>query len=256
MRLFAVLCLGALLIASAAAASSTNSPATTGTLGRPASASTNSSSAAAAAAAQAALQAKAQAIVQMIRDANELYDTGDIDSALVKINDAIQADPRSVAAYLVRGGIYAKKQMYPQAQNDFETASLLAPTSVIVQFNLAEIKFIQKQYQLARPEFVEIVASNKDSEISDLANYKVFLCDLFSGQTKLASKELDLFNAVGANPSYYYGNAAWDLFHHQTEKARGWIVSAANIYEPHKNSLYMKSLTDLGYLPLPPPPDN
>jgi tetratricopeptide (TPR) repeat protein len=205
------------------------------------------------AAQKAALQAKAQAIVDMLHDAGKMFNAGDIDGSLAKVNQAIQADPKSVAGYLLRGAIYTKKNMYPQAQNDFQTAYLLAPNSNVVQFNLSEIKFIQKQYDAARPGFVQLVSADKDSDIGDLANYKVFLCDLFGSHEDLAAKELDAFNQVGSNASYYYANAAWDLFHHQTEDARGWLQSATNIYAPQKNGFYMTSLTQLGYLPLPPP---
>jgi len=118
---------------------------------------------------------------------------------------------------------------------------------------MAEIKFMQKDYAGARPGFAEI-QTDKTSDLGDLAGYKVFLCDLFGGNTDAAQKEFDAYNSVGSYASYYYANAAWSLFHHNPEDARSWLASAGNIYNQQKNRLYSKSLFDLGYLPLPLPP--
>ena len=97
-------------------------------------------------------------------------------------------------------------------------------------------------------------ALESDPDMGDLASYKIFLCDLFGGHEDVAKKELDAFNATGSKPSYYYSNAAWSLFHKNTEDARSWLVSALRIYPAQKNEFYQSSLKDLGYLPLPAPP--
>jgi tetratricopeptide (TPR) repeat protein len=196
-------------------------------------------------------QAKAQANVQILRDANDLLSKGDYDGALAKVTTVLQADPRSVSGYVLRGAIYTQKRMWAKAQSDYETAHLINPHSNIVQFNLAEINFTRKLYDAARPGFVEL--ESDPSDIGDLASYKVFLCDLFAGHEVLAAKELAAFNTVGSHASFYFANAAWDLFHHKVEDARGWLVSASNIYTPQKNGFYSASLRETGYLPLPPP---
>jgi hypothetical protein len=43
--------------------------------------------------------------------------------------------------------------------------------------------------------------------------------------------------------------------HKNTDDARGWITSAIRIFPPNENKFYAQSLLDLGYLPLPPVPD-
>jgi Tfp pilus assembly protein PilF len=196
-------------------------------------------------------QAKADVNVEMLREANDLLGKGNYDGALAKVSAELQADPRSLPGYVLRGAIYTQKRMWDKAHSDYETAHLINPHSNIVQFNLAEIDFTRKLYDAARPGFVEL--ESDPSDIGDLATYKVFLCDLFAGHEALATKELAAFNAVGSHASFYFANAAWDLFHHNVEDARGWLVSASNIYTPQKNGFYSASLRETGYLPLPPP---
>jgi Tfp pilus assembly protein PilF len=186
----------------------------------------------------------------LLEEAFDLLNQHQPDAALDKANAALQASPSNSAAYGLRGSIYAEKKLWNQAEKDYETALKLDAKNVQVKFNLAEIEFMQKKYDDARPGFA---ALGQDADMGDLATYKIFLCDLFGGHEGVAAKELDAFNQVGSNASYYFGNAAWSLYHQKTEDARGWLMSAAKIYAPNKFRLYASSLLNLGYMPLPPP---
>jgi len=188
---------------------------------------------------------------QAINDAYRLLFQEKSDEALAKINPVIQANPKNVNAYMLRGNIYVQKKLYDQAQKDYETVAQLDGKNTAVKFNLSEIKFLQKKYDDAQVGFA---ALKTDSTWGDLANYKVFLCNLLGGHEDVAAKELDTFNQVGSNPSYYFANAAWALIHHKPEDARPWLKSIVNIYPAQKIALYASSLKALGYLPLPAPP--
>ena len=185
------------------------------------------------------------------REILQLMQKNDLDGALAKLNDAIKVYPKKPGFYSLRGAVYSRKSQWPEAAQDFQTGLQLEPDNVVVKFNLVEIKFMQKQYDVARSGFVSL---QSDPDMGDLASYKVFLCDLLGGHEDVAKGELDAFNKAGSKPSYYFGNAAWDLFHKNTEDARSWLISASRIYTPQKNEYYASSLRDLKYLPLPPPP--
>jgi Tfp pilus assembly protein PilF len=185
----------------------------------------------------------------VLTDAVEMAKGGDFDGALGKVNGVLKADPKNLNGYILRAAIYSQKKMWAQAQQDFITALQIDPKSVRVKFNLAEIQFDQKNYDVARTGFAEL---QKNDNMGDLAVYKVFLCDLLGGHEAVAASELDALNQAGTNPSYYYGNVAWAVVHHKTEEARSWLTSAVNIYSPQKNNIYAESLKELGFLPLPP----
>lgn len=185
-----------------------------------------------------------------MREALDLMKEGKPDAALEKANALIEANPKFVDAYLLRGNIYAEKQSWREAETDYEHALGLDGNSVTAKLNLGESKFRQKDYDGART-YLTMVENDPNS--GDIAAYKVFLCDLFGGREDVAAKELDAFNQTGANASYYFSNAAWDLYHKKPEDARGWINSAVSIYQPNKVMVYSISLKELGYLPLPAP---
>jgi len=187
---------------------------------------------------------------QAIGEAMAKMDANDLDGAIAKLTDAINLDPKKSAPYVFRASVYFQKKMWPQAEADFKTASKLDPKNIVIQFNIPEVKFVQKQYDAARPGYL---ALKDDPQMGDLAAYKVFLCDLLAGHEALAQKERDAFNTVNTKPSYYFSNAAWELVHKNNEKAQSWLVSVANIYPSAKISYYALPLKDLGYLPIPAP---
>jgi len=188
---------------------------------------------------------------QAIGEAMAKMDANDLDGAIAKLTDAINLDPKKSAPYVFRASVYCQKKQWSQAEADFKMAAKLDPKNIVIQFNIPEIKFMQKQYDAARPGYLALV---NDPQMGDLAAYKVFLCDLLAGHEALALKERDAFNTVKTQPSYYFGNAAWEIIHKNNDKARGWLESVSHIYPSSKIAYYALPLKDLGYLPLPAPP--
>ncbi len=178
-------------------------------------------------------------------------DKNDLDGAIAKLTDAINANPKIAGPYVFRASVYYQKKMWPQAEQDFKSALALDPTNVVIKLNLAEVKFAQKQYEAAHNIYTTLAT---DTQMGDLAAYKAFLCDLLMGKDTVAMRERDAFDQTERQPSYYFANAAWAIYHKDPEKARGWLVSVANIYPSAKISYYAIPLKDLGWLPLPTSP--
>ncbi len=192
--------------------------------------------------------AKVDAASQAIAEAAVKMDANDLDGAIAKLTDAIAANPKLSGPYVFRASVYCQKKMWPEAEADFKAASAIDPTNVVIKFNLIEVKFNQKEYDKARAGYATLTGN---PQMGDLAAYKVFLCDLLAGHDAVAKKERDSFDQVDSKPSYYFSNAAWALVHKDTEGARSWLVSAANIYPSAKITYYVLPLKDLGYLPIP-----
>jgi Tfp pilus assembly protein PilF len=194
-----------------------------------------------------ALTSPADAAQAMITSAVKKINTAkpDVDGAINDLSQAIKLNPNSTGAYVLRASLYCQEKQWTLAEDDFRSAGRLAPKNVVLKFQLIDVKFMQKQYDAARPGFV---ALQNDPDMGDFASYMVFLCDLFGGHEAAAKKELDVFNDAMGNPSYYFGNAAWSLVHNNNDDARDWLMSASRIYPREKNAYYAQSLHDMGYL--------
>lgn len=187
---------------------------------------------------------------QALREAFDLNAQGRHEDALKEIDSVLEKSPQNINAYNLRGKIHTDMKLWNEARKDFEAILQIDDKNVPAKFNLSELKFMQKQYADARQGFV---ALESDGDWGDLASYRAFLCDLLTSQENTARKELDAFDEVGAMPSYYFGNLAWQVVHRRPEDARSWLNQAERIYEPQRAHLYSSSLEELGYLPLPPP---
>jgi Tfp pilus assembly protein PilF len=177
-----------------------------------------------------------------LAQAKQLAAQKDFTGAMGKVSAAIAADPKLEAAYSMRATFYVQDKRYDDAAKDYTTILKLNPKNAEVAYNLAQISFIQDKFDNARPGFA---ALQQDPTMGDLAAYKVFLCDLFGGHEAAASKELDAFNDVGSNASYYFANLAWSLYHKKLDDAADWEKSARAIYSPEKFNLYAESLMNL-----------
>jgi Tfp pilus assembly protein PilF len=168
-----------------------------------------------------------------------------LDAGLNAANDALQKDPSNVAGYVTRGNIYGQEKKWDLAKQDYQHALGLKSNFAPALLSLAEIDLMQAKYDTARAEFADLV---QDPDCGDLAKYSVFLCDLAGGHEDLAGNELDAFNRVGSDASYYFANAAWLLHHQRSDDAHTWMDSADRIYSPAKVGRYVTPLVHLGYL--------
>jgi tetratricopeptide (TPR) repeat protein len=174
---------------------------------------------------------------------------GHYDEALAKANDAVQAAPKDVAPYIIRGHLYSEMSNWDKADADFQTVLQIDPNNFGAQFNRCEVKLMKKDYDAARAGYL---ALDKNTEWGDLADYKVFVCDLLGGHAAVAKSEFDAFNQAGSHPSYYYANATWNFYNKQPKDAQSWLTSAANIYPAKIIHFYSATLEALGYIKPPP----
>ena len=181
-------------------------------------------------------------------EASKLEAKGDFDGARAKVTESLQLDPNNLKARVLLGDLDAKKQMWPEAEQDFQAALKIDPANAFAKFDLAELQLMQKRYADARPGFNELTG---DPQLGDFAAYKVFLCDLFAGNREAAGHELEAFDQAQDKPSYYYANAASKLFDKKPDDAQSWLNTAANKYPPQVNHNYLSTLSELGYLPEP-----
>src|SRR5579863_8139750 len=101
---------------------------------------------------------------QAIAAAMLRMNANDVDGALAKLTEAIQLNPKASGAYVFRASIYCQKKLWPQAEQDFKSAAQISPKNIVIKFNLVELKFMQKQYDAARPGFL---ALESDPDMGD-----------------------------------------------------------------------------------------
>jgi hypothetical protein len=167
------------------------------------------------------------------------------EAAAAAADAEVKKDPTNVIALIRRGNAHTYLRKWDLAKKDYGRALQIDSRNAPARFNLAELSFMQGQFDQARPGFF---ALEGEIEFGDIARYSVFLCDLFGGHADAAARELDAFNQAGSDASYYFANVAWALYHNKNADAQSWWQSANHIFSPAKVNLYATPLTDLGYV--------
>jgi hypothetical protein len=162
---------------------------------------------------------------------------GKLDEALSEVNRVLTLDPKNTEALDLRGSIYVDRKLWDLAERDYTTLNQLSPDPAYA-YKLAQIKFLQKLYDDARPMFA---ALKDDPRLGDLARYKVFICDMYGGHEAIAAKDLALLDQTGTRPSYYYGRALWLGGHGQGTAAGHYLAMASGKFSETLRGFYIES---------------
>jgi tetratricopeptide (TPR) repeat protein len=177
----------------------------------------------------------------LLSESAQRLSDGDFEGAIRDASLALQLDPKNPAGYEALGSIYIQEKLWDRAESNYTLASKLSPDPVY-KYKLAEIKFLQKDYEDARPLFL---ALKDNASLGELAFYKAFLCDLLSGHDSAAAQDLAERDRAPSGPSLYFTHAAWDLFHSQKADAAKYFNAADHLYDHSVTDLYISSLIEV-----------
>jgi Tfp pilus assembly protein PilF len=178
---------------------------------------------------------------EAMENINDEVSAGNLDKALTDADAAIFAHPKSPELRLVRALIYVRQKLWKRAEDDCNAALKVLPNSAVIQYNLSELKFMQREYVEAKPGFARL---KNDQGLGDLCAYKAYLCDLLAGNKDEAKKQLDGFNAIREKPSYFFANAAWAMVNRQQSEASKWFNAVSHAYDAKTVDPYFTALLE------------
>ena len=155
----------------------------------------------------------------------------------------------------LRGAVYTKMKDYKRARVHFRKALEFAKDfeaeAFHPRFNLAELDFVEKQWDPARDAFQKLLADpGKPTSGSDsLIKFKILICDLQQKKEVEAEEVMKTFDKYDAeSPAFYFGNAVKLFIKNDKEGANEWLESARRIYPKEINEVYNDSLVEMGWL--------
>jgi hypothetical protein len=166
---------------------------------------------------------------------------GKLDQADRDVSRALAMDPKNVRALDMRASLYFDEKYWDSAQRDYTTLNQISPDPSY-QYKLAEIKYRQSDFSNARPLFA---ALGNDARLGDLARYMVFMCDLRGGHEAIAARDLGTLDRTGQQPSFYFGQGVWALYHDQRPTTSRLFAQATGRFSSTICGLYTAPLTDI-----------
>lgn len=107
-----------------------------------------------------------QDLSALVQEARAALDAGKADEAIPKLQQALKLDANSVEAHFLLGNAYAKKEQFPQAEEQFLQALKLDEKNTDAQSNLGVVYYRQGKLQEAEKAFRAALAQQpNDAEI-------------------------------------------------------------------------------------------
>jgi len=177
--------------------------------------------------------------------AAEAFSRNQIDEALQLVRQAEQAKPAQANTANLLGAIYTRKRDWAGASTAFRRALQLQPALPMARFNLAEVFFLSRQYSQAKAEFEAFLREQPDN---DLAQYKIFLCEILTGNHGHAEKISLALKGKGDGLAYAYAKAAEAFQNGNREVGLAWIQEAKQRSPCGPHAMFADSLVELGFL--------
>ncbi len=170
------------------------------------------------------------------------FNSGKFEEAARLAEVAEKANPKKPDIPNLRGAIFTRQKHYKEAEEQFEAALALDPDFNPAKLNLAELNLLEGKYAEARQLYEEL---QKADPASELVQFKLVLCTLFSGDTNRASTMVDVMNFPGVTPAYYYARAAIALKRGSKEEAQKYFENVKKYYSEEQCAYFIRSLNDL-----------
>jgi Tfp pilus assembly protein PilF len=182
---------------------------------------------------------KNMAIEQVLAD----FEAKKYKEALEKLHTLQKTYPDDPLIFNLIGSVQIKKKDYAAAWTSFREALKNQPGFFPAEYNLGEILFLEKKYAEAREHFQAMRASDTRHE---LLQFKVFLCDLQSGEKDRARRVMNAIKYPGDSPAWYYAKAAWEYKQGNLKKAREYVLGAKYIFGD-KTALFDETFETLNF---------
>jgi tetratricopeptide (TPR) repeat protein len=183
--------------------------------------------------------------------AQNLFSQKRIFDALEKVDELDKIFPNHPAALNIKGACYVEIRAFKKANAIFEEILKVSPGNTNVQFNLAEVDFVTKNWQSAHARFTKLIPllpSNNKAMIR-LCEFKLMLCQLKTDRVKEAIALKDKYDTWDDSPFYYYSRAAI-LYNEEDKEGADKMLSNARFVWRKNDALsaWQDTLIEFGYI--------
>ena len=206
---------------------------------------------------------KRQKYIEYFNAAEQLLQQKRIIECLLVTNELEDIFDKNPGLYNVKGSCYVEHKNYPKAQEFFLKAHEMDPQNPSVRFNLGEVYFISKQYDLSRKEFSKIsqeldalVAKTDIPEeqkpnlaIRSLVDFKLYLIALALKDEKAALALEGKYSAMDDTPYSLCIEAVKSFRKKDITEAERKLQSAHSIYQKSGSfESFRDALTESGWI--------
>jgi tetratricopeptide (TPR) repeat protein len=189
--------------------------------------------------------------VKHLGEANRIFQQKRIFEALEELDKAAAIFKDSPVIYNLRGSCYVGMRAFDKALTEYQKAAVLSKDNPSLEFNIAEVYFVTKEWQKSHDLFVKILKQIPPGNIAlgRLAEFKILLCKKKLGKQDEATILAEKYDFLDDSPFYYYAKAALAYDEKDLIKAEEWLAMAGRIFQdPNVLAPWQDTLVEYGYI--------
>jgi tetratricopeptide (TPR) repeat protein len=189
--------------------------------------------------------------IKHVGEASRLFQQKRIFETLEELDKAEKIFAESPEIMNLRGSCFVEMRAFDKALAEFKKASALSKDNPSINFNIAEVYFVTKEWQKSADLFEKILnqipATN--TALSRLVEFKILLCKKKLGKRDEAMILAEKYDFLDDSPFYYYAKAALAYDDNDLIKAEEWLAIAGRIFsDPQTVAPWQDTLVEFGYI--------
>ncbi len=186
-----------------------------------------------------------------LSEATRLFQQKRVFETLDELDKAMKIFADSPEIYNLRGSCYVEMRAFDKALAQFEKARTFSKENPSLDFNIAEVLFVTKEWQKSLDLFEKIIKQLPPENLSlgRLVEFKMMLCQKKLGKTDEAAILAEKYDFLDDSPFYYYAQAALAYDAQNLIKAEEWLAIAGRIFQdPNVLAPWQDTLVEYGYI--------
>jgi hypothetical protein len=189
--------------------------------------------------------------IKHLGEANRLFQQKRIFETLEEIEKAMKIFQDSPEVYNLRGSCFVEMRSFEKALADFQKAISYTKDNPSIEFNIAEVYFVTKEWKKSVDLFEKIMKALPPENIAlgRLVEFKILLCKKKLGLKDEVTILAEKYDFLDDSPFYYYAQAALAYDNNNLIKAEEWLAIAGRIFQdPNVLAPWQDTLVEYGYI--------
>jgi predicted Zn-dependent protease len=189
--------------------------------------------------------------IKHLGEANRLFQQKRIFETLEEIEKAMKIFTDSPEVYNLRGSCFVEMRSFEKALADFQKAISYTKDNPSIEFNIAEVYFVTKEWKKSVDLFEKImkVLPPENIALGRLVEFKILLCKKKLGLKDEVTILAEKYDFLDDSPFYYYAQAALAYDNNNLVKAEEWLAIAGRIFrDPNVLAPWQDTLVEYGYI--------
>lgn len=194
---------------------------------------------------------KRKEFAKHLGEAARLFQAKRIFETLDELDKAEKIFTDTPEIYNLRGSCYVEMRNFEKAMTAFRRAKELSPDNPSIDFNIAEVLFVSKEWQKAHDAFEALSKTLPPTNIAlgRLVEFKLLLCKKKLGMKNEVIALAEKYDYLDESPYYYFAQAAMAYDDGNLLKAEEWLAMSGRIFrDPNILAPWQDTLVEFGYI--------